>query len=73
MRFFYHPESDSLFTTSDDEEGIDMRDPLCEEIDEETYLRIAEEHGAYTDRMTEEFTEAQFRTGLEDMFEDLLG
>lgn len=43
MKFFWHPESSCLITTTDD--GYEPGDGLCEEIDRETYLRIAKREG----------------------------
>lgn len=38
MRYFYHPESESLWAQEDDEDV--NSDGLVEEIDKETYLRL---------------------------------
>ena len=43
-RYFFHPESDSLFTTEDGSRPVG--DGLVEEIDEERYLRIKAELAA---------------------------
>jgi hypothetical protein len=37
VRYFYHPESDSLFTLLADDPGIEKLDPLCDEIDFDQY------------------------------------
>lgn len=39
-RYWYHPESDSLFTTADDEPEIARFDPMTEELTEADYRRI---------------------------------
>lgn len=63
-RYWYHPESESLFTTSDAEEA-NAHDPLCEEIDEAAYRSIELRLLAEDDQW-----EFEWRS---EMFADLLG